>query len=474
MTALDEHTTNKRSGRPELSIVAPREPDPPTAAPPRKTPRTALAVALLAHLALGPLMYLFRPLALLHVIVTLTVALSWAVREPRLNRVVEAAAYICACDVLWRMTRAPVFWEAGKYGVVLVLGVGLLRLVKPTSRMVLPLVYIVLLIPSTVLTVMTLSRGAARAQLSLNMSGPLALATAAVLFVHVKMSWSELRRVFLVLLLPIVSIGSIALYGIVTARSLHFTTASNASTSGGFGPNQVSASLGLGALLCLLLALRETRRPWQLFEAALALWFFGQSTLTLSRGGAFNLAVAGGILVLLELVWSQRRAQMLIVLILIGVVGFFVFSRLDTFTDGTLNKRFAETSTSRRSTLAEEDLQLWSEHKLAGVGPGVASTLRLDPALQGSAPHTEFTRLLAEHGTLGLAAMVALLALVISAFARGRTRWGQTLTLVLAAWALCEMSHAAMRLAATSFVFGLALVCVTEEAAAPAPHLSVA
>jgi hypothetical protein len=50
---------------------------------------------------------------------------------------------------------------------------------------------------------------------------------------------------------PAVSIAALALFGILTNPDITFNTESNFATSGGFGPNQVSSMLGLGALSLL-------------------------------------------------------------------------------------------------------------------------------------------------------------------------------------------------------------------------------
>src|SRR2546430_7771451 len=45
----------------------------------------------------------------------------------RIDRVVYAAAYIAGSEVLWRMCGAAVFWESGKYAVILIFAIALAR-----------------------------------------------------------------------------------------------------------------------------------------------------------------------------------------------------------------------------------------------------------------------------------------------------------------------------------------------------------
>ncbi len=53
---------------------------------------------------------------------------AWAsLVSRRPETAVLAAAYVAGCDVLWRMTAARAPWEAGKYGVIVVLGIAMAR-----------------------------------------------------------------------------------------------------------------------------------------------------------------------------------------------------------------------------------------------------------------------------------------------------------------------------------------------------------
>jgi hypothetical protein len=71
------------------------------------------------------------------------------------------------------------------------------------------------------------------------------------------------------------------------------------------------------------------------------------------------------------------------------------------------------------------------------------------------AAHTEYSRLLAEHGLLGLMALLLLGLMFLQAFRRAPTPYAKGLTLAFMVWALAEMCHAAMRIAAISFLFAL-------------------
>ena len=76
-------------------------------------------------------------------------------------------------------------------------------------------------------------------------------------------------------------------------------------------------------------------------------------------------------------------------------------------------------------------------------------------------PHTEYSRLLAEHGMFGLVSLLMLAVISWPRFVRRRGRSSNTIySAAFTAWALAFMLYEAMRLAAVSFLFGLAAAVV--------------
>jgi O-antigen ligase len=114
--------------------------------------------------------------------------------------------------------------------------------------------------------------------------------------------------------------------------------------------------------------------------------------------------------------------------------------------------------------LLHADLKAFREHPVLGVGPGVGKLYRQLPDGRGVSAHTEFTRLLAEHGMAGAVAIAILLVIVVGAYGRATTRRSRVWVLLLASWTLSEMSHGAMRFAAISFVFGLMTCTLLDDA----------
>lgn len=414
-----------------------------------------VVAAVAAHLLLAPLLDARPGLGTLHAGATVAVAVGIAALSPWVHRILYATGYLVGAELLWRMTNARVPYELGKYALVLVVGIGILRLGRPRG-LVLPLAYLALLVPSIVFTVEALGMAGAREAISFNLSGPLAIAVTVLFFSQVRVSWQTLQPLLWAVVTPLTTVAGLALLGTIEAGDVVFNSASNSITSGGFGPNQVSAVLGLGALFALVLALRDTRPAGQLLAGAISLWMLVQSALTFSRGGLVNVAVAVALAAAYSLREPKRTSRLigpLVVLVLVG--GFVVYPRLVSYTGDTLEKRFTDLSLDDRDRIVDADLAAFRSHPLLGVGPGVGKSYRRLADGRGVSAHTEFTRLPAEHGLAGIAAIAVLLAMVVRSYRAALTPRTRAWVLLLAGWALTAMAHGALRFALVPFVLGL-------------------
>ena len=87
----------------------------------------------------------------------------------------------------------------------------------------------------------------------------------------------------------------------------------------------------------------------------------------------------------------------------------------------------------------------------------------------GAATHTEFSRLISEHGSFGLIALFSLIAMVIINFRRQRTTLGRALVVGVSVWCVLFMINAGMRLAAPSFLWGLTFITIVNYRLRPRP-----
>jgi hypothetical protein len=308
------------------------------------------------------------------------------------------------------------------------------------------------------MTLMNMPLGAARGQISFNLSGPLALAVCAAFFLRMRVTSVDLRAVLLTYLVPLLGISAIIVTSIVRADELVFTHESNSSLSGGYGPNQVSSVLGFGCIASLALAvalLPPREKTSRLFFFLLAMLLGAQSALTFSRSGIYLAALSLGIAAIVS--FHHRETRRIVVVSALGtyvIVRFLILPQLDAFTNGTLSERFGESGFTGRDLLMRSDVAVWQAHPILGVGPGRAVDARAD-FFKRVAAHSEFTRALAEHGILGLLALLYLgieISKNIIRINESRTRF---IVAALAAFGLLFMASNAMRIVLCSVVLGI-------------------
>lgn len=428
-------------------------------------PAAEIYAWIIGHILLALLMAIepIKPLVgTAHAVVTLGVGLFYAVGN-RPERVVYVGAYIVSSEVLWRMAQAYTFWEYGKYALSAVMLTAIIRhgMFRGST---LPLVYFALLLPSIVLPMVNIPSDSLRMYLSFNLSGPFALMACVWFLSQIRLTMDQVYRTLLSLIMPAVTIAALAAYGTLTATAIRFGRESNVMASGGYGPNQVSALLGLGILSALLYVLLE-KRSWSikalLFTVVVGL--AAQSALTFSRTGLYS----AGLSLLVALFYLARDSQARFKLVLLGLslfllANYLIFPALDEFTGGALANRFQNTSLTGRETILQSDLEIWGQNPIFGVGPGLVTSSRGN-TYRESASHTEFSRLLAEHGLFGLFALTAMVVMGWQHWRRARTVRGKAMSLAWLSWSVLFMLSTAMRLAAPAFIFAMTAVTLAQE-----------
>lgn len=441
------------------------EPGFPGAFVPVLSPRDRLAERLAS--SRGPIVFLLlsvgfglfafqHPLiATAHALGTTGIGAYWAM-QGKIMRVAWTGAYIAGCEVFWRMSDAIIFWEYGKYSVILIFMMTLVRL-RYVRLPMLALGYFLLLVPAIPFALGDEhGLAGARQQISFNLSGPLCLFVAAWFFHHVKFDRTQLTVLLLVLAAPIAGVGAISTFTTVTAENLVFYGQSNVATSGGFGPNQVSSTMGLGitcGLLWVLLSSGGSLKRYLMMMIVLLM--VAQTGLTFSRSG-LGLALLSSVAAGFYLIRNPRTrvAFLMMAVVFFAFVQFAMIPYLDSFTGGMFSTRFSDPSTTGRTELALMDLQIWQENLLVGVGPGQATPLRRELGHWGAA-HTEFTRVLAEHGILGALSSLMMVGLVIVNFLRTRGAMNRGVVAAFAVYGLAFMTLNAFRIAAPAVAIGL-------------------
>lgn len=429
--------------------------DPDAPAPPR-LPIGLLLLGLGVHIPLALEMNDSRLVATAHAALTVIVAIGVVAGSKSPTTFLKVAAYVVGAEVLWRQTNAVVPWEISKYVLILLFLGALVRFVGRPQKAGTIYLFLGALLPACAVPLVRLGPFPAIEPISFNIGGLLALGVGVLFLSQMAAPWWAIRPVLWCLAAPVIASATLATTATQQLDASDFINESSFAAAGGFGPNQVSAILGLGAMCLLIIALKERGLVRPVLASVLAMWLLAQGGLTFSRGGVANVAVALVCALPLLLRYRNTAARVLALFLVLGLLSVVViYPRLDEFTGGALQTRFSNNhEADERAALARKEYSTFLDNVAFGAGVGESARIELDRKAFES--HTEYTRLLAEHGLPGLIVIGCLLAMFIQAFRRQKIPWGRTWTVAFAVWALFDMSHAATRIAAPAFAFALA------------------
>lgn len=442
-----------------------------------------LLVALLAQVVAALTIREMAVLGFAHAAGLMLLGLYAALRRD-LALVLCVLAYLTGSEVMWRQTSAPIPYLAAPYLMILLstfaVIIGLGRLGKDAR---LALLYIALMLPAAINTIRTAGNGS-RELIAFALSGPIALAAFVAFASQVKVAPWLYRRVLWVTLISAVGPLTVAIsylradLAASATGTIEFRGQSNFVASGGFGPVQVSSALSLGILAAVLLLLSEPSRTARILVAVTGSIMMVQTLLTFSRGGSFSIAIAVIALAISHTSNVRVRRRIVTIGALALVLAYFlVFPWLETFTQGAFEQRFSDT-TSSRTDLAANDTEIFRQNLVLGAGPGMTKfqrlgyevcELRSDRCKDEASSHTEFTRMLGEHGIPGVASLVVLAVLAWNAYRRKGA--GREFAVALLAWSIAQMFYANLRITAVPFAFGLAFLRVVDDRSDDDDHL---
>ena len=424
------------------------------------------------HAILGPILKLTPMLSALYALAVGVYCLYLVFRTHRLDRMLAMMGYIAGAEVLIRMTRAPVFWMYSEYLVIL-LAFGILYRVKTTqSPLIPPLWYILLLLPSTIPVLVLGDFVLMRELLAFNLLGPIALGLGVFAVSRVQLSRLAIENALLYAILPNVAVaGIIGIAYMGGGVEFYAINASSKDAAGGFAPNQVSNILSFASccLFTLIFSGTQYRTHRSLFIGLLlAMTVF--ALMTLSRGGVYNfVGFVAGMVPFLVKNGKQGVKIFLLIAVLTFVYIEVLIPELDTYSKGALSRRYDKVTTTHREELIDDELQAFFDSPILGQGVGLASSYRKLSAyvgVEGINTHTEYTRLLAEHGLFGIAAMIALLLTFLRIYQRAKPGVNRGFIVGSVAWIMIFFSHSATRIVAFGIlaVFATALSSVIDEA----------
>jgi hypothetical protein len=391
------------------------------------------------------------------------------------NRAGFYCLYLMGMELIYRMVGAPFSWELGKYVSILILIAGLIA--GKRKYVAWNFIFLlILLIPALVLAENSDSVQL-RKQIMFNISGPLSLVFSGIYF-YMRSFKEEtfvtnLKFAFLPAVTICVALSIVANIGELEFKSLQ----SNTAATGGFAANQVSTLLGWFILLGLLLKFNKNKiTPFEWLDWVLIFYLLLRAFLTFSRGGvmAAILALAGSIIVLyFSSPLFRKRMKKLMPYILLGIVFLVgVFFIANNITKGMLLFRYRGFSTNEmragvekhegsmltgRDKIMQGDIQAFKENPFWGLGLGNGEAFRAMYFGHHAAAHTEYTRMLSEHGTFGILFMLfGMIILPVIHFFKEKGMVARYFFIAFLIVSMMTMFHAAMRLAMPGVVFGAA------------------
>ncbi|WP_282069493.1 O-antigen ligase family protein [Olleya namhaensis] len=427
------------------------------------------------HVLIGAFIYLLRPLGNLYfvgVFFFFFIRIISAKQQLKGFEIVRACAYILSAEVILRMTDSGPFYEASKYLVILFSVMGLFYNgfnKKATSY----LLYIVLLIPAVYVSLYLLDIGTnIKKAIAFNLSGPVCLGIAALFCYGVRITKTQLESIINFAIFPLVSTLTYVIIYNPNVAAVSTGTGSNFAASGGFGPNQMSTVLGLGLFLMTVRFFYFSKtKVLRYLDLVLVLVFAFRAIVTFSRGGVWTaiLMIIAFIFVLYRTMDKSRKTKMLLSVVVFLGIGVVTWGISANQTNGMIEKRYANQNargqeksdvTTGRGDLFLAEFDEFIENPFLGVGVGRVKDLRFQKTGIHAASHNEMSRIIAEHGLLGVFAFSILL--VVPLLFRIGNRSNVLFFSFYLFW-LLTINHSAMRIAAPAFIYALSLLHIIDD-----------
>lgn len=430
---------------------------------------------LIFHVLLAIGIFLFRPLATIYFL-CITVFFSYKIvmvsKKKKSFYVLMACAYIVSIEVLLRMNGGTFFYEAIKYLVIVFILMGLISN-SFSNQSLIYVLYILLLIPGIFVAVTDMGfETDIRRAIAFNLSGPICLGITAVFCFKRTITFKQMQSLLLFFLLPIVSMTVYLILYTPNLQDVITSTESNFQTSGGFGPNQVATVLGIGIfVLTVRFFISKETLFHRLFDLALLGILSFRALVTFSRGGVITaiIMIIGfiGLYYLKVNIKTKFRIKFSLLIFVLMILFTWTISSIQT--SGFLEKRYAnqdaagrvkEDVTTGRKDLVAFEFNEFIDHPFLGIGVGKVKEVRLNETGVEAASHNEISRIMAEHGLMGIFAFLILLITPLVFRLKNKTNLFFYSFYIF--W-LLTINHSAMRIAAPAFIYGLCLLNIKYE-----------
>lgn len=336
----------------------------------------------------------------------------------RNEEVSKWSAYFASLEMIMRTTHGNILYESGKYGVILFMILGIL-LSSTQKRYNIWWIFIMLLLPGLLITNHFESARFA-------LSGPIALAISAVYFAGRYVCWEDYKKIIKCLIMPVIGLCVVLTLKTPDFSKIVFTANSMYATTGGAGPVHISGILGGALLLMLIMILINSPLFFnRLVSVGISVYIGLRLLLSFSRAGLFS-CIISLFIVLWQLVKNKyleiERTKLVGYIGILFIFSFSLWHVVNNITGGMAYNRFSGRDTAGnvkadistgRGDLFNQEIQMFLDNPFTGIGAGEVVTVRNVMYSSKQPSHTEYSRLLAEHGFFGLIDLIILIVFPI-------------------------------------------------------------
>jgi hypothetical protein len=397
------------------------------------------------------------------------------VQNGQLGLFLGLVAYLLGFELVARMAKTYpwVPFETGKY---FLLGAGVFLYIGSKTRAYWKgLLMFAILLPAAFID---LSDMTDFSHIVFNLFGPLGMALGIGVLYNKQITENEFNQLLKAIWLPILASSSYLFIKTPDLDTIEFTLHAQSTTTAGHATNQVSTILGLGVFLSAYSWLNRLNfSGFRQTDALVTMLMTFQGLISFSRGG-----IIVGILAIIMYIsitsftgfeskkGKRSRYFLNIVLVTFGLL--FTFRVTDKITDGKLLLRFQGESegtligskekdlahiTTGRTVILLQDIDLWLDHPIFGVGVGASMYLR-GGGEEVLASHLEPSRLLAEHGLFGLLFIFFLIQTGANVWVKNKNNRYRAILATLYFIGFATTLHAGMRTFVTPLLISLCVL----------------
>ncbi len=377
------------------------------------------------------------------------------------------SAYIVGAEVFLRMTKSFIFYETGKYAVIIFLTLGFF-LGRFNQKFGIQFLFYLLFLFIGVFFTSVPEGESIKNAIVFNLSGPLVLGVSGIYFYKRIITKNNLLNSLFSMLLPLFSMVTYIYFKTPNLKEIIFRGVANFETSGGFGPNQVATAIGLGIfILAAFILIKKRISGFVFLDSIFLIYFIYRALLTFSRGGFITGIVALIVFGIFYIISNKNSLQIFVKYFAVGMtfsVAIWIYT--SGVTGGMLDNRYTgknasgvekKDATSGRIDIIETQIQSFIDNPL-GIGVGNGKYKRLYSGEKvTAASHNEIGRLIEEHGILGIIILIGLFIIPLFNIWYSTNYQRGFLLAFFLIW-LLTINHSAMRIALPGFIYALSLI----------------